>query len=355
MKEQKKGISLIVLVITIIVMIILATAVIITLSSTNIITKAREAVLQTDVKNFEQELSISLADKKLADSSVSFADVNATTLEEIKEYIPDFNKKYEGKIFILNGEIVYDASVVTSDEKEALEAIGVTAGKIYTPAEIKAIIESKNLGADISTTDITPYVEGISNKEAKKYTIFRGDLYYRYEKTTYEEQLELHAAEICILLGDANEDGTLTIEDENILFKVDTDGEIPKLYTNLMYVCNFDGGWDMTGEYVNIEWIIVDNTLRQEYILDLVPLEYQKPGRIKFIGDYTYFIYMYLTVSIPRDLNTTEYSVMKEYFPDMTEAQSTKFAIVNGDIVYRADVLTEEEKTWADESSIPYV
>ena len=64
MKEQKKGISLIVLVITIIVMLILAAAVIITLSNSSIINKAKEAVNKTDVKNFEQELSLSLADMK---------------------------------------------------------------------------------------------------------------------------------------------------------------------------------------------------------------------------------------------------------------------------------------------------
>ena len=48
---MKKGISLIVLVITIIVMIIIAGAIIISLNSTNIIDKANEAVTASDLAN----------------------------------------------------------------------------------------------------------------------------------------------------------------------------------------------------------------------------------------------------------------------------------------------------------------
>ena len=355
MKEQKKGISLIVLVITIIVMIILASAVIISLSNSNIITKAKEAVLKTDVKNFAQELSVSLAEQKLNNKDLEFEDVTETDVEEIKKYIPNFDEKYAGKIFIQNGEIVYDASKVTANEKAALESIGIKSGTIYTPAEIKQVIEAKNLADTVSTTDITQYVEGISKKEAEKYTIFRGDLYYRYEKTTYEEQLELYNAGISILLGDANEDGTLTLEDAGIIADLHSYYKIPTHCTNLMYACNFDVSCSQSGEEYYIELLFYHP---QKYkILDLVPLEYQKPQRIKFVGDYTFFMYQIecAQVILPTGLNTIDYSVMKEYFPDMTEAQSTKFAIVNSDIVYRADVLTEEEKTWADEAGIPYV
>ena len=355
MKEQKKGISLIVLVITIIVMIILASAVIISLSNSNIITKAKEAVLKTDVKNFAGELSVSLAEQKLNNKDLEFEDVTETDVEEIKKYIPNFDEKYAGKIFIQNGELVYDASKVTENEKTALESIGVNRGTTYTPAEIKVIIESKNLDDTVSTTDITQYVEGISKKDAEKYTIFRGDLYYRYEKTTYEEQLELHAAEICILLGDANEDGTLTLEDARIIADLHSDLELHTPYTNLMYACNFDVNCSQLGEESFIELLLAYP--QKDKILDFVPLEYQKPQSIKFVGDYTIFMYQLMVgqVILPNGLNTTDYAVIREYFPDMTEAQSTKFAIVNGDIVYRADVLTEEEKAWADEASIPYV
>jgi Tfp pilus assembly protein PilE len=55
MRKEKQGISLIVLVITIIVMIILAASVVITLSNSGIIGKANEAVIQMDLKNIQQE------------------------------------------------------------------------------------------------------------------------------------------------------------------------------------------------------------------------------------------------------------------------------------------------------------
>ena len=54
MKTNKKGISLIVLVITIIVMIILAAAIVITLSNSGIINKANEAVEKTNLKQAQE-------------------------------------------------------------------------------------------------------------------------------------------------------------------------------------------------------------------------------------------------------------------------------------------------------------
>ncbi len=58
MKNNKKGISLIVLVITIIVMIILAASVVMTLSNTGIIGKASDATTMTDMKSLQQEADV---------------------------------------------------------------------------------------------------------------------------------------------------------------------------------------------------------------------------------------------------------------------------------------------------------
>ena len=57
-RKTKKGISLIVLVITIIVMIILAAAIVITLSNSGIINKANEAVDTTNLKQVQQIASV---------------------------------------------------------------------------------------------------------------------------------------------------------------------------------------------------------------------------------------------------------------------------------------------------------
>ena len=264
-------------------MIILASAVIISLSNSNIITKAKEAVLKTDIKNFAQELSVSLAEEKLENKDLEFDNVTETDVEEIKKYIPNFDEKYAGKVFIQNGGLVYDATKVTEDEKEALESIGIKSGKIYTPAEIKAIIEGKNLANTVSTTDITPYVEGLSKADAEKYTIFQGDLYYRYEKTTYEEQLELHAAGISILMGDANEDGTLTEEDARRMEEVEVYGDYMEEEINLHYVCDIDKDSMLTtsdGGFIN------EIRLGNASILEYIPIADQHPDKIIFVGDY---------------------------------------------------------------------
>ena len=63
--KQKKGISLIVLVITIIVMIILAAAIILSLNSSGIIGKANEATKQSNLANKKEAASIALAEYEL--------------------------------------------------------------------------------------------------------------------------------------------------------------------------------------------------------------------------------------------------------------------------------------------------
>ena len=61
---MKKGISLIVLVITIIVMIIIAGAIIISLNSTSVIEKANDAVIKSDVGTLNDKLVLAYADLK---------------------------------------------------------------------------------------------------------------------------------------------------------------------------------------------------------------------------------------------------------------------------------------------------
>ena len=59
---MKKGISLIVLVITIIVMIIIAGAIIISLNGTNVVDRANEAVTKSDVANLKSALTLEYAE-----------------------------------------------------------------------------------------------------------------------------------------------------------------------------------------------------------------------------------------------------------------------------------------------------
>lgn len=62
-KENKKGISLIVLIITIVVIIILAVAIIINLSNTNIVNNSNSAVIKSDIANLKQELELYISNE----------------------------------------------------------------------------------------------------------------------------------------------------------------------------------------------------------------------------------------------------------------------------------------------------
>ena len=67
MRNNKKGISLIVLAITIIVMIILATAIILSLSSNNLTGSAKEAASASDIANAKHVVSVAYGEWKLGE------------------------------------------------------------------------------------------------------------------------------------------------------------------------------------------------------------------------------------------------------------------------------------------------
>lgn len=118
---HKKGISLIVLIVTIIIMIILATVVILNLKDENISEKALKTTFKNDLSNFVEELDVTIASKRLEasargetyDPAVYGSDLrhvevtDPNDLEEMKKYIPSFNKKYAFKLVIHRGKIAY--------------------------------------------------------------------------------------------------------------------------------------------------------------------------------------------------------------------------------------------------------
>ena len=60
---HKRGISLIVLIVTIIVIIILAAVVILTITKNNPVESAKEVAFKEDVRNFQDELAMTVAKK----------------------------------------------------------------------------------------------------------------------------------------------------------------------------------------------------------------------------------------------------------------------------------------------------
>ena len=111
---QKKGISLIVLIVTIIVIIILAAAVILTVGKNDPVDSANEAKFKEDLRSFQDDLALSISKDYTAQAGQRDNKFSATDFDKIKDYIPSFTKKYEGKFAIVNDELKY----VGDEEKE---------------------------------------------------------------------------------------------------------------------------------------------------------------------------------------------------------------------------------------------
>lgn len=106
---SKRGISLVVLVITIIVLTILATVVIISLNNSGIIDKSAEAVFKSNVDNYKTELALYVADQVIADPSFSISTFDAadTTNPSIRTAIPSMTEADSEKFEVQDGELVY--------------------------------------------------------------------------------------------------------------------------------------------------------------------------------------------------------------------------------------------------------
>ena len=107
---MKKGISLIVLVITIIVMIILAGAAVLTLGNSGIITQANKSAFISNIKEIMQDYSIYQAMYLANNASLSDLNANSENIREIITSIPK-NSIYEEKLEIKNGVLMYMVNV----------------------------------------------------------------------------------------------------------------------------------------------------------------------------------------------------------------------------------------------------
>ena len=134
--KKKKGISLIVLIITIIVVIILAVTVILTITKNNPIESAKEAVFKEDVRAFQDELNMYISNEYTRLQGQRDIKITAKKYEKnggkdsVYTYIPDFKKKYEGKLAIKDDMIAYVGS--DAKEKEWLLNSGVYMAKTLT-------------------------------------------------------------------------------------------------------------------------------------------------------------------------------------------------------------------------------
>ena len=127
--QKKKGISLIVLVIVIIVMVILATAIIITISNTGIITRGEQAVNDTNKATIEESAQVIKVQALMTNTRLTQA-----------ELITELNSKFEGST--VNGNVV-----TTKDGKYDI-----------TVDENLKITVSRNQASNVPTTPEEPVI-----------------------------------------------------------------------------------------------------------------------------------------------------------------------------------------------------
>ncbi|MDD2627524.1 MAG: leucine-rich repeat domain-containing protein [Clostridia bacterium] len=164
-KNNKQGISLIVLVITIIIMIILAAAIILSLNSSNIVESASETTVKSDLKNYKTKLQLYIFEKMLADESFNSENLNAnkTNNSEIFEQIfPGIkDSKYYDVIGIKLGMLVINSP--DDNIMDWAEEIDIMPDYEYTDMSLLTIQNGVLISVDPSVTDlIIPKSAGIT-------------------------------------------------------------------------------------------------------------------------------------------------------------------------------------------------
>ena len=119
---RKKGVSLIVLVITIVVVVIITTAILSVIVNGSVITNAKETTLRTDIAAFQSELDV-YKNSKYAESVGDFDpdSLNANIAgqveyndevsknEDIYDILPSLKgSSWDGKVYIKDGILFFD-------------------------------------------------------------------------------------------------------------------------------------------------------------------------------------------------------------------------------------------------------
>lgn len=118
--QNRKGISLIVLVITIIVMIIIAGVVIISLNDENSVAEAKKVAFQNEIASTQEALEINLKTREMKDSNFDRYSVNATTEDEIKQYVKKVDKEVVKYLEVQDGMLVLRKIYSTSTDERVL-------------------------------------------------------------------------------------------------------------------------------------------------------------------------------------------------------------------------------------------
>lgn len=177
MKKYSKGISLIVLVITILVILVLVGAVVLVLQKNNTLNQANEALFKNDVKTFMEELNVNLLNKLTENPEVNISQINANkySMPSIMDYIDSMNSstKYQEILAIENGKLVYIGKY--ENERKWAREVNVESGKQF----IEDMTFDISIAAKIDAWEIK--IENIKEPENKS---------IKYKLTNTNEWLE---------------------------------------------------------------------------------------------------------------------------------------------------------------------
>jgi type II secretory pathway pseudopilin PulG len=116
---NRRGISLIVLVITIIVIVILAGAVIINLANNGPVMQASQATFKANLAEYNNELSLYISNQYLLnDGKFNSDSLNALTPAEVKDIIKGITAEDAQKIRVIDGKLAY----IGADQNEIVWA-----------------------------------------------------------------------------------------------------------------------------------------------------------------------------------------------------------------------------------------
>ena len=253
--RTKSGISLMILVITIIVMAILAGTVIIIISNTNVINEATKTRIRSDLSS-------------LQDMVGSYVASNYMTIDRKKEYkLSDYgiyNDEYENITYIRNGRL-YVASSASSDIQEIARELNMLKGIISSDIGRIDINDAKLTNIIIrgnSTQDGTPTPDSpieIKSVGDKTKNLFKVD--YKYTKAAYGIYVDYNDDGSIYIHGTATKNVSLYLTQTAFTLKAGTYTINSPTSDSLTYVLpgyktsTFKLTEDMTatGVYINIK------------------------------------------------------------------------------------------------------
>ena len=186
LKEQN-GITLIALIVTIIVLLILAGITVASLSGDNgLIDKTSEAQFRTEIAQYQEDLDLSIIKEEGKNKRGRTNKFNATSYDDIKKIIPNFNKKYENSLAIEEDKLVYKGN----DKR------------LYKLSLDMDLLSSEDLLDDEILEELQPFITQwtVSNNESITlpvagecdFTVDYGDGTGEYEVTSSTDEDRIH-------------------------------------------------------------------------------------------------------------------------------------------------------------------